>query len=52
MIFRKTLNLIDSLCQRIRVLLENMVGSSVPIMAADNMAEIISKFGDFESIVV
>ncbi len=53
MIVRKTLNyLIDSFCYRIRVLLENMVGFSFPIMAVDNIADILAKFGDFESIVV
>ena len=34
------------------MLLENMVGFSFPIMAADNIADIVAKFGDFESIVV
>jgi hypothetical protein len=29
-----------------------MVGFSFPIMAADNIADIVAKFGDFESIVV
>jgi hypothetical protein len=29
-----------------------MVGFSFPIMAVDNMADILAKFGDFESIVV
>ncbi len=54
MIFRKTLNyLIDTFCHRIRVLLENMVGFFLfPIMAVDNIADILAKFGDFESIVV
>ncbi len=33
------------------MLLENMVGFSFPIMAVDNMADILAKFGDFESIV-
>jgi hypothetical protein len=43
--------LIDSFCHRIRVLLENVVGFSLPIMAVDNIADIVAKFGDFESIV-
>jgi hypothetical protein len=29
-----------------------MVGFSFPIMAVDNIADILAKFGDFESIVV
>ena len=28
-----------------------MVGFSFPIMAVDNIADIVAKFGDFESIV-
>ena len=49
--FRNTfVYLIDSFCHRIRVLLENMVGFSFPIMAVDNIADIVAKFGDFESI--
>ena len=52
MIFRNTLvYLIGSFCHRIRVLLENVVGFSLPIMAVDNIADISAKFGDFESIV-
>ena len=43
--------MIDSFCHRIRVLLENMVGFSFPFMAVDNIADIVAKFGDFESIV-
>ncbi len=34
------------------MLLENMVGFSFPIMAVDNIADILAKFGDFESIFV
>ncbi len=34
------------------MLLKNMVGFLFPIMAVDNMADILAKFGDFESIVV
>ena len=34
------------------MLLENLVGFLFPIMAIDNIADILAKFGDFESIVV